>query len=386
MRRARGRSSSEARAERPGRRRSAALLHGRRRLPARGGARCAELGRRARLGAAHDRPATTRSRCSAPAPSRAGASPSSAAPGSTASASRPTAGTSASPRSARSPATGAAATTSGSPRSRAAARSDDGRGPKTTLEQRGARALRPRHAVRAGRGDPRASEIAERRLLELPPVVFAEAEHDAVAAGIVDRLADEVVALARARSTGSGSTAARSRCCSAAGCSRARIRGVVERIRSGLPGIAVAGVRRTPPIVGAALLALDELGAGARGAGARARQELARRWSMAEVHFRQATRIYPGTDDARGRRARPRHRRRRVHGAGRAVGLGQDDRAADARRARGGRRRRDLHRRPRRHRPAAEGPRRGDGLPELRALPVPDRRREHRLPAQDRAA
>ena len=66
------------------------------------------------------------------------------------------------------------------------------------------------------------------------------------------------------------------------------------------------------------------------------------------------------------------------------VGLGQDDGAADARRARGGRRRRDLHRRPRRHRPAAEEARRRDGLPELRALPVPDRRREHRLPAQDR--
>ena len=41
-----------------------------------------------------------------------------------------------------------------------------------------------------------------------------------------------------------------------------------------------------------------------------------------------------------------------------------------------------LHRRPRRHRPAAEGPRHRDGLPELRALPAHDRRREHGLRAE----
>ena len=35
---------------------------------------------------------------------------------------------------------------------------------------------------------------------------------------------------------------------------------------------------------------------------------------------------------------------------------------------------------------AAEGPRRRDGLPELRALPVSDGRGEHRVPAEDRAA
>ena len=50
---------------------------------------------------------------------------------------------------------------------------------------------------------------------------------------------------------------------------------------------------------------------------------------------------------------------------------------------RGGRRGRDLDRRPRRHLRAPKKPRRRDGLPELRALPVPDRRGEHRLPAQD---
>ena len=38
-------------------------------------------------------------------------------------------------------------------------------------------------------------------MLELPPLVFAEAERDEVAAGIVDRLAEEIVDLARAALT-----------------------------------------------------------------------------------------------------------------------------------------------------------------------------------------
>ena len=55
--------------------------------------------------------------------------------GSTASGSRPTGGRCASRRSARSPATGAAARTSGCAAVSAAARSEDGRGPRTTLER-----------------------------------------------------------------------------------------------------------------------------------------------------------------------------------------------------------------------------------------------------------
>ena len=78
----------------------------------------------------------------------------------------------------------------------AAARSEDGRGPKTTLEARvpahfGLSAPRElAEAMHLGR-------IPARRVLELAPVVFAAAESDAVAAEIVDRLAAEVVALAR---------------------------------------------------------------------------------------------------------------------------------------------------------------------------------------------
>ena len=42
-----------------------------------------------------------------------------------------------------------------------------------------------------------------------------------------------------------------------------------------------------------------------------------------------------------------------------------------------------LHRRPRRHPHAAQGPRHRDGVPELRALPAHDRRRQHGLRAED---
>jgi len=157
----------------------------------------------------------------------------------------------------------------------AAARSEDGRGPRTSLEQ----------AVPAHFGLETPPALAEaihrgsvnrRRLAELPPVVFAEAERDPVAAGIVQRLADEVVALARA--------------------ALARLEltnqpvevllggGLLQSGDGRLFGAIVAGLHETgpalkvrttasPPIVGAALLGLDELGA-APGAQARLREEL----------------------------------------------------------------------------------------------------------------
>src|SRR4029077_6495226 len=78
----------------------------------------------------------------------------------------------------------------------AAARREDGRGPKTRLE----------HLVPAYFGVSTPLELAEavhtgavsrRRFIELAPLVFAEADRDPVAAGIVARLADEIVALVR---------------------------------------------------------------------------------------------------------------------------------------------------------------------------------------------
>src|SRR5205823_2517244 len=78
----------------------------------------------------------------------------------------------------------------------AAARSQDGRGQRTSLEQ----------AVPAHFGLTTPSELGEAfhrglvpvaRVTELPPVVLAEARVDPVAAEIVDRLAREILAMTR---------------------------------------------------------------------------------------------------------------------------------------------------------------------------------------------
>jgi N-acetylglucosamine kinase-like BadF-type ATPase len=149
-----------------------------------------------------------------------------------------------------------------------AARSFDGRGPKTTLEQ-----AVPAHF---GFATPyelaeaiHAKRIQERRLLELAPVVFAEAEDDEVAAKIVDRLAAEVVALARVAldRLGLGEVLL------GGGLLQGEDSRVVERIREGLRDVEVR-LTGAPPIVGAALLGLDQVGANAE-AQARVRAELA---------------------------------------------------------------------------------------------------------------
>ena len=82
-----------------------------------------------------------------------------------------------------------------------------------------------------------------------------------------------------------------------------------------------------------------------------------------------------------GRRSGPlaRDRGRRVPRPGRAVRVRQEHRAADARRPGAIVRGPDHHRRPRRQQRRAGGPRRGDGLPDLRALPAHDRVRQPRL-------
>src|SRR4029453_3400509 len=69
----------------------------------------------------------------------------------------------------------------------AAARGEAGRGPHTSLE----RAVPAFFGLDTPAGVAEAihrGEIPSRRLVELPPVVFTEAEHDAVAAEIVERL------------------------------------------------------------------------------------------------------------------------------------------------------------------------------------------------------
>jgi N-acetylglucosamine kinase-like BadF-type ATPase len=157
----------------------------------------------------------------------------------------------------------------------AAARSEDGRGPKTTLEQ----------AVPAHFALKTPVELAEeihhgrihaRRLLELPPVVFAEAEHDEVAAGIVERLASEIVAMARVAIERLDLASQSPEVLLGGGLLQSgdgRLSGAVEReLRKLAPRVAVTA-SISPPIVGAALLGLDAIGAPAD-AQRRAREEL----------------------------------------------------------------------------------------------------------------
>ena len=158
----------------------------------------------------------------------------------------------------------------------AAARSEDGRGPKTVLET----------VVPAHFGLSTPSELAEAvhfgridgaRAIELAPVVFAAAADDAVAAGIVDHLASEVVALARVAITRLGLEDEPVEVVLGGGLLRHPTPGLLSAITRGLAEVGptiTAHSTSAPPIVGAALLALDALGA-APAAYARVRTQLA---------------------------------------------------------------------------------------------------------------
>jgi N-acetylglucosamine kinase-like BadF-type ATPase len=168
----------------------------------------------------------------------------------------------------------------------AAARSEDGRGPSTRLQRLvpahfgEETPLAVAHAIHVGR-------IPQRRVLELAPVVLRAAAGDAVAASIRDRLVDELVALARATVTRLGLQAEQVDVVVGGGLMRGADSELLGRIESGLQRIGPHLVlRRTsmPPIVGAALLGLDAIGAGAD-AQARLRRELA---TAVERHERQA--------------------------------------------------------------------------------------------------
>ena len=149
----------------------------------------------------------------------------------------------------------------------AAARSADGRGPKTVLER-----LVPEHfgydsPIDVARAVHR-RELAERRTLELAPIVLA-------AASIEQRLADEIVALARA-ALARLALSEPADVVVGGGLMRSADPRLLARIEDGLAELSPAAtLRRTelPPIVGAALLALDEIGAGPA-AHSRARVEL----------------------------------------------------------------------------------------------------------------
>jgi N-acetylglucosamine kinase-like BadF-type ATPase len=157
----------------------------------------------------------------------------------------------------------------------AAARSVDGRGPRTILET-----AVPAHFEMSGPLDVSRAfhlqQLSMSRLAELAPVVLANAEDDRVAAGIVTHLAEEVIALASAAIRRLELTSADPDVVLGGGLLRAVSPNVVETIAAGVLGVAPdARVMVSPsePIVGAALLALDALGTDG-GATMRARAEL----------------------------------------------------------------------------------------------------------------
>jgi 6-phospho-beta-glucosidase len=158
----------------------------------------------------------------------------------------------------------------------AAARSADGRGPISTLQ----------HAVPAHFGFAEPFELARavhhhelppERLRDLAPLVFAAAEDgDSAASGIVDRVADEVVSLATAALSRLELTDQGPDVVLGGGLMRAASSGTIERVERGVREVAPAVnlvVSHTGPIMGAALLGIDELGAGPDAA-ARVRGEL----------------------------------------------------------------------------------------------------------------
>jgi N-acetylglucosamine kinase-like BadF-type ATPase len=144
----------------------------------------------------------------------------------------------------------------------AAVRSQDGRGPATILERTVpahfgvARARSLSVAMYRGR-------IAYDRHVEIAPLVFAAAARgDAVARGIVDRLADEVVAWAGAAIRRLKMQRLDPHVVLAGGMFRAEDPPFYERIGAGIAAAAPAAqvCRLTaPPIVGAALLGFDRL-------------------------------------------------------------------------------------------------------------------------------
>ena len=143
-----------------------------------------------------------------------------------------------------------------------AIRARDRRGPRTILER-----LAPAHfnmtsptavmeAVYVGRLDGG-------RLSELAPVVFkAASQGDLVARGLIDEVADEVVATANAAIRRLRVTTRDVEVILGGGVFRSNDRALLERIRAGIAAVAPRAVIRklaAPPVLGAALIGLDEV-------------------------------------------------------------------------------------------------------------------------------
>ena len=144
----------------------------------------------------------------------------------------------------------------------AAVRARDGRGPRTALERLVPARFGLRRPVDVTMALYR-SGLDEERLADLAPDVFAAAGRgDAVARAILDRLADEIVAMAGAAIRRARLVRRAPPVVLAGGIFRAddtaffnRIRGGIGRVASGAQVIRLDA----PPVLGAALLALDRL-------------------------------------------------------------------------------------------------------------------------------
>jgi N-acetylglucosamine kinase-like BadF-type ATPase len=147
----------------------------------------------------------------------------------------------------------------------AAVRARDGRGARTVLERTvPARfGLASPHALTMAMYDGR---VHHRRIGELSPVVFKAAmDGDAVARAIIDRLADELVAMAGAMLRRLHLTRLDPEIVLGGGVFRTPDTAFRSRIEAGVRAIAPRArlVRsNAPPVAGAALLGLDALGGG----------------------------------------------------------------------------------------------------------------------------
>jgi len=113
--------------------------------------------------------------------------------------------------------------------------------------------------------------------MELAPVVFKAASHgDEVARGLIEELADEVVATANAAIRRLRMASRTFEVILGGGVFRSRDGRLLARIRKGITAVAPhAEMRRldSPPVLGAALLGLDQARAG-KAAHARLRRQL----------------------------------------------------------------------------------------------------------------
>lgn len=167
-----------------------------------------------------------------------------------------------------------------------AIRSEDGRGPKTELQGTIPAALGYRRpfqvltALHTGRLD-------FDRIAQLPPVVFETAARgDAIARSVIDRQADEVVALATTAIRRLRMTRLDVDVVLGGGIFRNDDVAFFDRIRDGVAQMAPAAtitVLSDPPVIGAAQLGLDRVGA-TRAAHVRARAALTHERLAAHIH------------------------------------------------------------------------------------------------------